>query len=33
MNLMKFFYEVLYRYFRAPWDVGPRKELVTLVEI
>jgi hypothetical protein len=30
---MKFFYQVMYRYFRAPWDVGLRKELVTLVEI
>jgi len=31
MNLMKYFYEITYRYFRAPWDVGPREELVTLV--
>jgi SAM-dependent methyltransferase len=29
---MKRFYELIYRYFRAPWDVGPRKELVELVE-
>ncbi len=29
---MKSFYEVLYRYFRAPWDTGPREELVRLVE-
>ena len=29
---MKLFYEVLYRYFRAPWDIGPRRELVSLVE-
>lgn len=29
---MKVFYEVIYRYFRAPWDIGPRKELVELVE-
>ena len=29
---MKWFYEVLYRYFRAPWDIGPREELVALVE-
>ena len=29
---MKVFYEVLYRYFRAPWDIGPREELVALVE-
>lgn len=29
---MKLFYEVTYRYFRAPWDIGPRRELVELVE-
>jgi hypothetical protein len=29
---MKLFYETLYRHFRAPWDIGPRRELVTLVE-
>ena len=29
---MKLFYEVLYRYFRAPWDIGPRTELISLVE-
>jgi SAM-dependent methyltransferase len=29
---MKSFYEITYRYFRAPWDIGPRKELVELVE-
>lgn len=29
---MKLFYEILYRYFRAPWDIGPRRELVHLVE-
>lgn len=29
---MKLFYEVLYRYFQAPWDIGPREELVALVE-
>jgi cyclopropane fatty-acyl-phospholipid synthase-like methyltransferase len=28
---MKWFYEILYRYFRAPWDIGPRQELVDLV--
>ncbi|HLF08321.1 MAG TPA: methyltransferase domain-containing protein, partial [Dehalococcoidia bacterium] len=28
---MKLFYEVTYRYFRAPWDIGPREELVALV--
>jgi len=26
------FYNITYRYFRAPWDIGPRKELVELVE-
>lgn len=29
---MKLFYEIIYRYFRAPWDMGPRKDLVALVE-
>ena len=29
---MKRFYEVIYRYFQAPWDTGPRSELVRLVE-
>ena len=29
---MKLFYEALYRYGRAPWDIGPREELVRLVE-
>ena len=29
---MKQFYEITYRYFRAPWDVGAREELVALVE-
>ncbi|MBI2830315.1 MAG: class I SAM-dependent methyltransferase, partial [Chloroflexi bacterium] len=29
---MKLFYEIIYRYFRAPWDVGAREELVSLVE-
>lgn len=29
---MKSFYEILYRYFRAPWGMGPRDELVRLVE-
>ena len=29
---MKPFYEFIYRYFRAPWDIGPRDELVKLVE-
>ena len=29
---MKWFYELLYGRFRAPWDVGPRQELVELVE-
>ena len=29
---MKWFYEMIYSRFRAPWDVGPRVELVALVE-
>src|SRR6266542_4383870 len=29
---MKLFYEVIYRYFRAPWDIGARQELVSLME-
>lgn len=29
---MKWFYEILYSRFHAPYDVGPRKELVELVE-
>ncbi len=29
---MKWFYELMYGRFRAPWDIGPRKELVELVE-
>ena len=29
---MKLFYELGYRYFRMPWDIGPREELVELVE-
>ena len=29
---MKWFYELLYSRFRAPWDIGPRKHLVELVE-
>jgi SAM-dependent methyltransferase len=28
---MKWFYELLYGRFRAPWDIGPRKELVEAV--
>ena len=28
---MKFVYDFLYRYFRAPWDIGARDELVSLV--
>lgn len=30
--IMKLFYDVVYRYFRAPWDIGAREELVALVE-
>jgi SAM-dependent methyltransferase len=29
---MKSFYEFLYRYFHVPWDIGPREELVGLIE-
>ena len=29
---MKWFYEILYRYFKAPWDMGAREELVSLIE-
>ncbi|MHA2227228.1 MAG: class I SAM-dependent methyltransferase [Candidatus Hodarchaeales archaeon] len=29
--MMKLLYEMIYRYFRAPWDTGARKELVSLV--
>jgi SAM-dependent methyltransferase len=29
---MKLFYNLLYSRFRAPWDLGPRKELVEAVE-
>lgn len=29
---MKWFYEILYSRFRVPYDVGPRSELVELVE-
>lgn len=29
---MRRFYEIVYRYFRAPWDSGARDELVALVE-
>ncbi len=28
---MKWFYELLYGHFRAPWDIGPRQELVEAV--
>ncbi len=29
---MKLFYEITYRCFRAPWDIGAREDLVSLVE-
>jgi SAM-dependent methyltransferase len=29
---MKWFYELMYGRFRAPWDIGPRKELMELVQ-
>lgn len=32
LMVMKQFYEILYHYFHAPWDIGPRDELVRLVE-
>jgi len=30
--LAKIFYEAVYRYFNAPWEIGPREELVELVK-
>lgn len=32
MKNMKWFYELMYGRLRAPWDIGPRKELVELVQ-
>ncbi len=32
MKIMKWVYEIVYRYFRAPYDAGPAEELVKLVE-
>ena len=32
MATMKLFYDWMYRYSRAPWDLGARKELVEVVE-
>ena len=29
---MKLFYELGYRFFRMPWEMGPREELVKLVK-
>lgn len=29
---VRLFYEVVYRFFRAPWELGARSELVSLVE-
>jgi len=29
---VKAFYDFLYRHARAPWDLGPRRELVEVVE-
>ena len=29
---MKLFYQLGYRYFCMPWEIGPREELVRLVE-
>lgn len=31
MSLMKLFYEFVYKHFRAPWDIGPRRGRVDLV--
>lgn len=32
MGVAKYLYRFGYRHFRAPWDIGPRTELVELVE-
>jgi len=32
MAVMEWFCELHYRHFRAPWGIGPREELVVLVE-
>jgi len=32
LSLAKTLYEITYRYLRAPWDIGSRRELVELVE-
>lgn len=32
MHVIRCFYDAGYRYFRMPWDIGPRSELVELVE-
>jgi hypothetical protein len=32
MGIARLFYNIGYRYFRVPWDGGPRTELVQLVE-
>ena len=32
MAMMKLFYENMYRYFKTPWDLGARSELVALVD-
>jgi len=32
VSIMKAFYNITYSRFRAPWDIGPRQELVELVE-
>lgn len=29
---MKLFYEIIYRYFRAPWDIGELEDLISLAE-
>jgi SAM-dependent methyltransferase len=32
VGFTRFLFSLWYRYFRVPWDIGPRKELVELVE-
>ena len=32
MTAMKLFYEWIYSYPRAPWDIGAREELISLME-
>ncbi len=32
MGVRKSFYNITYRYFRAPWDIRPRSELIELID-